>query len=414
MSPSAAASQLAISRLAAPHQSVSSPWCSNFVKTVIISSEFPPGPGGVGTHAFELAAGIASMGWGVEVITRQDYVSEQERVQFNHSSAVTIHSLVHQSSLLKDLYHRFMTAAAVIRRAIPNVIVATGNARVVLLGVLLSRLYRIPCVAIGHGTEFGVQSIMARMIMRTAYNSVECVVCVSEFTKQYMVRSGVKPKKVVVIPNGANAMTFRILDTEAVNRFREAHGLLGRKVLVTVGNVTDRKGQDIVVNALSQVVSQYPDVLYVIIGLPTQRDKLQKEINSLGLNENVRFVGRISDNQLVGYLNAALIHIMTSRHTSSGDFEGYGIAVVEAALCGTPSIVASNSGLVEAVDYGESGVIVPENDPSATAQAVASLLGDSAALTALSNRASVRALNEKTWANRVTQYHQLLGDFVQS
>ena len=53
------------------------------MRALIVSSEFPPGPGGIGTHAFELAGGLVRQGWDVEVLTSQDYATDREVVEFN-------------------------------------------------------------------------------------------------------------------------------------------------------------------------------------------------------------------------------------------------------------------------------------------------------------------------------------------
>ena len=75
-------------------------------------------------------------------------------------------------------------------------------------------------------------------------------------------------------------------------------------------------------------------------------------------------------------LNACDLFVMTSRNTADGDFEGYGIAVIEAALCGKPAVVSAGSGLGEAIVAGETGVLVREDDPPDTARAIAELLAD--------------------------------------
>ena len=70
----------------------------------------------------------------------------------------------------------------------------------------------------------------------------------------------------------------------------------------------------------------------------------------------MHFLGRLESESLVKYVNACDLFMMTSRHTSTGDFEGYGIAVVEAAFCGKPAVVSRNSGLAEAIVDGGPGL----------------------------------------------------------
>jgi phosphatidylinositol alpha-1,6-mannosyltransferase len=98
---------------------------------------------------------------------------------------------------------------------------------------------------------------------------------------------------------------------------------------------------------------------------------------------------------------------MTSRRVTS-DFEGFGIAAIEAALCGKPSIVSDNCGLVEAVLDGVTGVVVAESDPDDTASAIASLLADPDRRKVLGENARRRAVECQTWESVSTAYHDLL------
>jgi phosphatidylinositol alpha-1,6-mannosyltransferase len=377
-------------------------------KCLIISSEFPPGPGGVGSHAYELSANLVDLGWEIQVITRQDYVDNPEAAAFNSTLPFHTTPLAPKPSPVADFLYRWRAVTSAIREFAPDVVVATGNARIVLLAILANWPNRRPIVAVGHGTEFGARGIVGRTLARLAYSHVTSVICVSEFTKTYMYAAGIRPKSAHVIPNGANESVFRRLTAIDIEAFRSRNGLEGKTVLVTVGHVTERKGQAVVIEALPLLVKEFPEVLYVAVGLPTCAETLRKRAEQLGVSGHVRFAGRVTTGDVVHYLNAASLNIMTSRHTANGDFEGYGIAVVEAALCGTPSVVAGNSGLIEAVDYGQTGVIVPENDADATAAAIIGLLRDRERLIEMAEAAYTRAVSEKRWSQRIYRYAQVL------
>ena len=145
--------------------------------------------------------------------------------------------------------------------------------------------------------------------------------------------------------------------------------------LITVGNVTDRKGQDIVIQAMPTVLTKLPQYTLFDCWIADKRNRnIYSWLKNLVLWKHVHFLGRVEKVQLVSYLRKSDIFVMTSRHTAAGDFEGYGIAVIEAALCGKPAVVSANSGLVEAVEDGSTGIVVPENDPVNTAQAIICLI----------------------------------------
>ena len=80
-------------------------------------------------------------------------------------------------------------------------------------------------------------------------------------------------------------------------------------------------------------------------------------------------MGRVEEGDMVNWLNRCDLFVMTSRTLPDGDCEGFGIAVVEAALCGKPAVVSSQCGLIEAIEDGVTGIGVPEGDVVATANA---------------------------------------------
>ena len=178
--------------------------------------------------------------------------------------------------------------------------------------------------------------------------------------------------------------------------------------MLTVGNVTDRKGQDIVIRSLPFILKEQPNAQYLIVGKPTKKNEFTELAKKLGVADHVHFQGRADADALLRYFNSCDIFVMTSRYTADGDFEGYGIVVLEAALCGKPSVVSANSGLIEAITDGETGLSVPENDPTKTAEAILSLLSNSDRRIKMGTLARKRTLEERTWKHRAAEYDSFL------
>jgi glycosyltransferase involved in cell wall biosynthesis len=193
-----------------------------------------------------------------------------------------------------------------------------------------------------------------------------------------------------------------------VEDFKSRFDLKGARVVLTVGNLTARKGQEVVIRALPRVLERVPELRYAMVGLPSERPRLQELARSLGVAHAVRVFGPLEEEDLVAAYNSCEVFAMTSQHTSSGDFEGYGIAVVEAAMCGKPAVVSSGSGLEEAVLDGETGVAVPQSDPGATADALIRLLEDTHLRLRLGDAALARAKAEQGWESRAKDYDRVL------
>jgi phosphatidylinositol alpha-1,6-mannosyltransferase len=256
--------------------------------------------------------------------------------------------------------------------------------------------------------EFGAPAGWQRLASRWAYSRPRAVICVSEYARRRMLALGARPPRAEVITNGADEHAFRPLDAPIPQALRRQWGLDGAQILLTVGSLTERKGQEVVIRALPAILAARPAVHYVMAGLPQIQEKLERLADELGVRSQVHFLGRVDQETLVAAYNACDVFVMTSRHSSDGDAEGYGIAVIEAALCGRPAVVSGESGLAEAVAHGQTGLLVPENDPQATAQAILRLLGDDELRAQLGRQARQRALNEQTWSSRAARYDRLL------
>jgi phosphatidyl-myo-inositol dimannoside synthase len=367
-------------------------------RIVIVSSEFPPGPGGIGTHAFEIARHLHRLGWDVEVVTPQDHVDDAEADAFVDRLAFPVHRPARTGRRAVDVAQRVAAIGATIRRAQPDIVLATGAPSVATVAALRPRA---PFVAVGHGTEFGHVTGRARRSVRASFGRAATTICVSEFTRRFMERAQVRCRRVVVIPNGGDDERFGPDDGAARHAVRARLGLdPATPLIVTVGNVTERKGQEVVVRALPHL----PGVHFAAVGLPTDGERLQAVARELGVDDRLHLTGRAGPEAVVEAMRAADVHVLASRETDGGDVEGYGIAVVEAALCATPSVVSDLSGLIEAVEPGVTAVVSRQGDPGSLAEAIGGLVADPARRAAMGAAARARAVRDQTWAHVAERY----------
>jgi phosphatidyl-myo-inositol dimannoside synthase len=149
--------------------------------------------------------------------------------------------------------------------------------------------------------------------------------------------------------------------------------------LVTVARIEDYKGFDTVIQALPAILERAPDVGYIIAGHGPDRPRLEKLGHKLGVADRVRFVGAIPERDLPALYNLASLYVGASRRGGQIDVEGFGISLVEASACGLPIVAANSGGIPDAVRDGETGVLVPPEEPAAFADAISRLLADEAA-----------------------------------
>lgn len=337
----------------------------------------------------------------------QDYTSLAEVRAFNQSLDYRVIRLGHSPITFIEAVARCFRILATLRGLRPSVVLATGE-RMVWLAAFLRRVTGVPLVSVGHGTEFSAASRWKRSLTTWAFNRSDFRVAVSEYTRSLMIAIGISADGSSVIPNGAEAGKFSPPPDPRRVRLREELIRETGYILLTVGNVTLRKGQDVVIRALPAVIERMGNVHYLIAGLPTMKPALERLAGDLGVSDHVHFLGRVNERELLEAYQACDVFVMTSRMTPEGDVEGYGIAVLEAALCGKPSIGTLESGLAEAIKAEETGLLVPQEDPESTAAAILRILGNEDLRKRMGENARQRVLNRATWEIRAHEYHKLL------
>lgn len=146
--------------------------------------------------------------------------------------------------------------------------------------------------------------------------------------------------------------------------------LQGHQVLMTVARLWSGdiyKGVDVTIRALPKILSQFPQVKYLVVGRGDDQPRLAKLAADLGVAEQVVFAGFVSDEQLVEHYRLADAYVMPSR-------EGFGIVYLEAMACGVPTLSGDDDGSADPLQDGRVGWRVPYRDPEAVATACIEIL----------------------------------------
>ncbi|MEZ5329334.1 MAG: glycosyltransferase family 4 protein [Verrucomicrobiales bacterium] len=336
------------------------------MRIMIFASEFPPQPGGIGSHAWSLGCEMHRRGFSVLVITDGRAEGKREEQVFDASAPFEILRIPFGLVGLRQL-RRITLYLHQLRRWKPDCVIASGRFPLLLVAGVPTGVSK---VAILHGTEAGApESVMKKVTLRAAQRFA-ALIPVSRFTRDLFELDPGDPR-VAVIPNGVSGDRF-------VAATGEDGSYSGSPCLTTVGNVTYRKGQDNVIRALPTLLKRYPDAVYHIAGIPTEKDAFLELAQALGVEKHIVFHGAVSNVALAGLLRATDVFLMLSSVTASGDVEGFGIAILEANLLGVPAIGARGCGIEDAIDHGVSGMLVDAKNPDAVADAVDTVMKDRA------------------------------------
>jgi phosphatidylinositol alpha-1,6-mannosyltransferase len=334
----------------------------NKMRIVLFVSEFPPQPGGIGTHAWSLANELHRRGAILSVVSDDRSPDGDLEREFDGAAPFAVARVPIAPCGFRQI-RRIVTYLCVIRRLKPDVVLASGRFPLLVASVVSGSGKK---AVILHGSEAGGQSSFLRRIVLRALSKFETIISVSKFTASHFgLNSG--DARMAVIPNGVDGIKFRTAGSGSK--------LKGSPALLTVGNVTERKGQENVIRALPQILERYPDAVYHIVGIATLREKFEHVAAELGVAEQVVFHGAVSDDALLSALASADVFLMLSNNvTASGDVEGFGIAILEANCYGVPAIGSLGCGIEDAIDHEVTGMLVKPTDSEAVANAVSTLM----------------------------------------
>jgi phosphatidylinositol alpha-1,6-mannosyltransferase len=185
---------------------------------------------------------------------------------------------------------------------------------------------------------------------------------------------------------------------ESAAQLRMELGLTDKKVIVSVGRLVHRKGQDTLVEALPEILATVPDAHLLFIGEGPHKDYLVKRSAELNVTHAVTFIGRIQYAQLPRYICVGDIFAMPSRSRLAGlEVEGLGIVYLEASACGLAVIGGKSGGAPDAVLEGETGFAVDGTSPREVANAAMRLLNDPELAKKMGARGRAWIIDEWRW-----------------
>ncbi|WP_274475869.1 glycosyltransferase family 4 protein [Mangrovimonas aestuarii] len=330
---------------------------------LLISSEFPPLPGGIGNHAFHLAKGL-SKSCKVTVIADQRSEHLEEEKHFDKDLPFKVVRIPLSKPRGIMYLNRISKSVAEIKSV--TTVMATGKFPL-WLAAGLSLLYKRKYIAVIHGTEVNFKNLLLKRSIDAALKRFTMVVAVSIYTKELV--DHLQLKDVRVIPNGIDYNLWQL-------NGEEKQELQGSPALITVGHVSERKGQANVIRQLPDLIKQYPDIHYHCVGIPSNQKEFEFIAKELKVENHITFHGVLPFSDLKQKLAASDVFIMLSQETDTGDVEGFGIAILEANVLGKPAIGAKGSGIEDAIKGGETGMLVDKDSPSEMGQALSEIMKD--------------------------------------
>ncbi len=347
------------------------------------------GTGGAESLVVELVHRAEEVGWTSEVASAGGH-REDELVDGEHARA---HRVPLSRRRPTGFARALRATRQAIRRADPDVVVAHNVGVTAATWLALRTLrHRAPLVTVFHGVAAEDYRYAARLLSRAP----DAVVTVSEAIRSRLEQSGLRARRIEVIPNAVTAPPMpergearRALDLPA-----------DVPVALCLARLVDQKRHDVLFQAFAKVPAP---ALLLLAGDGPNRDRLLRLRDGLGLADRVQLLGARAD--VPALLAAADLTTLAS------DWEGLPVAVLESMAAGRPVVATDVDGVAEVLRHG-GGLLVPPRDPDALGDALTRLLTDPDAAAEAGARAAEVICDHYDPTDMVRRYDRLLRELL--
>lgn len=420
-------------------------------RLLLVLTEFPPAVGGMQTHARHLAAHLARRGYLLQVLTYRitDTVLAADAARFDAGAGYPVQRVLSRLGYWSNMRH----IEAEIERFRPDAVYAST----VFYGLIaLESGLPLLCRSVGNDvlrpwqgypfawgsgfaasprlqhlarrwTEHGwhpdwVERLFRRKRERLMRLSAVChrrILANSGFTASLLAGIGVGAEQIEVVSGGVDACHFLGTQQLAIDA-RAALGLQpGDMVVLTVCRLVEKKGVDVLLDAVAALRHVVPKLRLVVVGDGPRRRACEARAAALGLGDTVFFAGRVPHEHVRNYFWASDMFVLASRESrhaggAARDVETMGRVLCEANAAGVPLIATDSGGVPSVISHGVNGLLVPPGDSVALAQAMARLLRDPVFAAQLADGGLQRARNEFDWSVIMRRHELTIADAIAS
>ncbi|MCH7960033.1 MAG: glycosyltransferase family 4 protein [Candidatus Hydrogenedentes bacterium] len=359
---------------------------------LVLTVDYPPIEGGIGTVALQLSRELAAMGHRVTVIA--PYFPEME--SFDRNEPVEVLRFRGYGFGWLRFFPLLIASRKHVRQS--DVVFAIN----ISYGGIIAWLTRRPYVTFGYAYEFlkfRKNPVLSRLLRRVYLRS-RLVVAISSFTCQKLQEFGIPSSHIETILPGAPPARELSKDERAA--IETKYELDTKHVILSVGRFVRRKGHDILVKALPYVLEEFPDAVMVLVGRGPRMELTAQLAEELGVADHVRMTGRIPQAELDALYRICELFALPTGEDEAGQVEGFGLVFSEAHAYGKPVVAGRSGGVTDAVQDGETGILVEVVEPKVLADAILSLLRDPEYAKRLGMNGRRRVEEELNWT-RFTQ-----------
>ncbi|MFE6923892.1 glycosyltransferase family 4 protein [Nocardia sp. NPDC057663] len=340
-------------------------------RTLLVTNDFPPRPGGIQSYLHALANQLPPD----DLVVYAPRWRGDSHEKFDAAQKFRV--VRHPTTLMVPTPGVIKRAGALLREHDCDTVWFGAAAPLAAMAPMLRRAGAERILASTHGHEVGWSMLPgARQVLRSIGENTDVVTYVSKYTRGRFASAFGPRAALEYLPPGVDPAEFRP-DPAARAELRARYGLGDRPTVLCLSRLVARKGQDMLIVAMNEVRERVDGAVLVIAGGGPYETRLRGLAEALGVTDSVVFTGRVPSGELAAHHTIADVFAMPCRTRGAGlDVEGLGIVFLEASATGVPVVAGSSGGAPETVREGETGLVVHGRSVEQISDALVELLTD--------------------------------------
>ena len=265
-------------------------------------------------------------------------------------------------------------------------------------------------LVLAHGTEIPKQ-YWTKMLdllrfkknrIKNSYREVFKIIANSSYTKDLMQASlKINPSDIQIIHPGIDVYNDFISEEDRRNVTKIIAD--SSPVITTLARVEERKGHKYILNALNEIKNKFPKIVYLIAGKGPYLEEIKKFTRKLELDNNVKFLGWITEPEKSLILKNSDLFVMTPTEVGES-VEGFGMAYIDASFHGVASIGSNSGGIADAIVDNETGIVCDAGNQKMITEKILLLLENQKLRNQLGENGRKRAIENYSWIKKVKEY----------